>query len=320
MDCDAIFDLASLSKPITALTLARCQRLGVAGRHQALGELLPELAETAAGAVSLDLLSAHRSGLQAHVELFEARLGAVQPTKSEALARAAQAQRPECVGPPPPQGYPPIYSDLGYMLVGEAICRAAGLPLDELVAQQVASPLGLTVGSVRMLGVRMLGSERSLDALFVPTEEVLWRGGVLRRVVHDENAWVLADDGSAGHAGLFGDVRSVVELGVAVLDALAGRQDAWLSREELEPLLNRRPGGTHCAGFDRRGEKPTSGRFFGPETFGHLGFTGTSIWLDPERELVGVLLSNRVHPTRENVAISAARPAAYDALFSAMLG
>ena len=312
---EAVFDLASLSKPVTALTLARCQRLGMVHRGQPLGDLLEELAATSAGSLSLDLLSAHRSGLQAHVELFEKRAGASQLAKSEALLQAAEARRAQCSGPPPPAGHPPIYSDLGYMLVGEALSRAAGMPLDELVAEQVSGPLGLTIGSTRMLR-----SGGSLEELFVPTEVVAWRGGMLRGVVHDENAWVLAGDGSAGHAGLFGDIRSVVQLGVAVLDALAGRSDAWLSRDDLQPLLVRRAGGTHCAGFDRRGQEPSSGRFFGSETFGHLGFTGTSIWIDPERELVGVLLSNRVHPTRDSTAIATARPAAYDALFTTMLG
>jgi len=123
----------------------------------------------------------------------------------------------------------------------------------------------------------------------------------------------------AGHAGAFADAGSVVLLGVAVLDALSGRRRDWLTAVELEPLLARRRGGTHCAGFDRRGsDAPMSGRYFGPETFGHLGFTGTSLWIDPERELVAVLLTNRVHPTRASTAIRAARPAAYDRLWQIM--
>lgn len=157
-------------------------------------------------------------------------------------------------------------------------------------------------------------------ARVVPTEVVPWRGGVIRGVVHDENAWVLAGTGSAGHAGLFGDVWSLVRLGTAILDAWGGYKEQWLTRDDLEPLLRVRPGGSHRAGFDGRSvEAPSSGAFFGPATFGHLGFTGTSIWMDPDAELVGVLLTNRVHPSRAHDAIKIARPAAYDALYRRMV-
>jgi len=310
-----LFDLASLTKPVTALTLARCQREGLLDRSQRLGELLPELKETASGAVSLDLLSAHRAGLEAHREFFVSRPGAAQPTLAAILAEAAAARRPDCQGTPPPEGFPPVYSDLGYILVGAAIAARLGRDLDAVVGDQVGQPLGLTLGSARQLSQTELGAADR----FVPTEQVSWRGGVLRGVVHDENAWVLADRGSAGHAGLFGDVWSVVRLGTRVLDALHGRRDDWLTAADLEPLIRRRPGGTHCAGFDRRGsEGPMSGQHFGAETFGHLGFTGTSLWIDPEAQLVGVLLTNRVHPTRETTAIRLARPAAYDGIHAHM--
>jgi CubicO group peptidase (beta-lactamase class C family) len=138
-------------------------------------------------------------------------------------------------------------------------------------------------------------------------------------VVHDENAWVLAGLGMAGHAGAFGDLWSVVGLGMAILDARSDRRDAWLTAAELAPLVRARPGGSERAGFDgRSGESPTSGRHFGPETFGHLGFTGTSLWVDPERELVGVLLTNRVYLGRGSEGIRAARPAAYDRIYELM--
>ena len=148
-----------------------------------------------------------------------------------------------------------------------------------------------------------------------------WRGGAVRGAVHDENAWALGGDAACGHAGLFGDARSVLDLGLAVLDALAGRLPSFLDPEDLAPLIRDRPGGSLLAGFDRRsGPTPLSGSRFGPRTFGHLGFTGTSLWIDPDAELVGVLLTNRVHPTRATDAIRRARPAVYDALADAMLG
>jgi CubicO group peptidase (beta-lactamase class C family) len=310
-----IFDLASLTKPVVALTLARLERQAVLRRDEPLGAFLPELADTPSGSVSLDLLSAHRAGLVAHRPFFVEKEGAKQPDKATILREAAQARRPDCEGEPPPNGFEPVYSDLGYILVGESLSRRTNRPLDELVADQIARPHGLTIASARQLTHQDPMAPRRI----APTERVDWRGGVLRGIVHDENAWVLGDRSMAGHAGLFGDVWSVVRLGCAVIDAWVARKTDWLTREQLEALVRARPGGTHAAGFDRRGgERPSSGARFGPQTVGHLGFTGTSIWIDLDRELVGVLLTNRVHPSRDHIAIRRARPAAYDALFEAM--
>jgi CubicO group peptidase (beta-lactamase class C family) len=311
-----VFDLASVSKPVIALTVARLQREGVLHRDEKLADFIPALAATPSGPVPLDLFLAHRAGLEAHREFFVKRHGASQPLPQTAIEQAAVARRAECNGAPPEEGFAPVYSDLGYILVGAALEARTGRALDELVSEQVTRPLGLTLGSIR----RLERSEPMLDARVVPTEEVAWRGGVVRGVVHDENAWVIAGTGCAGHAGLFADVWSVVRLGTSLLEAWSGRKDRWLTQADLEPLLRRRPGGTHRAGFDSAsGEGSMSGRLFGPATFGHLGFTGTSLWIDPERSLVGVLLTNRVHPTRDNPEpIRAARPAAYDALYQRM--
>ncbi len=326
--CDTVFDLASLTKPLVALTVARCQRLGWLQREQRLAQFLPWLARAEAGATSLDALLAHRAGLVAHREFFVAKATAKQLSPREILAAAAAARRSECVGPLPPQGFPAVYSDLGYMLTGAALGAATSRPLEELVAEQVAEPLGLRLGSARQLGLDTAvtdsravsegGSDRC-DVCVAPTEDVQWRGGVLRGVVHDENAWVLAGRGLAGHAGAFGDLRSVLRFGTSVLAALAGRREQWLSAAELLPALQPRPGGPQCAGFElRSGPRPSSGCRFGGRTFGHLGFTGTSIWIDPDRELVGVLLTNRVHPSREAMAIREPRPATYDRIFELM--
>ncbi len=311
-----IFDLASVTKPVTALALARLSRAGVLGRDELLGDVLPEPAGTRSARTPLDLLSAHRAGLEAHLELFAPlRLGGTID-RAAALVTCANARREGCDGDAPREGFPPVYSDLGYLLLGAAIAARGGADLDHVLDREVNSPLGLDLGSARRL--RDCGG---FDDRVAPTEVVPFRGGLVRGVVHDENAWAMSGDGASGHAGLFGDVRSVVALGVAIVDALEGRRLDWLSPDDLEPLLRPRPGGSLLAGFDRRsGDAPSSGRLFGPRTFGHLGFTGTSLWIDPDASLVGVLLTNRVHPTRDHLAIRRARPAAYDAIAEAMLG
>jgi CubicO group peptidase (beta-lactamase class C family) len=312
---DTPFDLASLTKPAVALAFARLERAGVLARAELLGAVLPELSSTPSAAVPLDLFLAHRAGLDGHRPLYLPLVNGGSVDRAAALVEAARARREGCEGAPPPEGFAPIYSDLGYLLVGEAIARRAGLDLDQVIAREVAAPLDLALRSAR----QWEAVEPERFAKVAPTEVVAWRGGAVRGRVHDENAFALSGAGVSGHAGLFGDAISVAQLGVAILDALAGRSD-WLGPDDLAPLVRPRPGGSHLAGFDKKsGDAPSAGARFGPGTFGHLGFTGTSIWIDPEAEVVGVLLTNRVHPTRDDITIRAARPRAYDALFEAMV-
>jgi CubicO group peptidase (beta-lactamase class C family) len=312
---ETLFDLASVTKPVTALAGARLERAGKLGRDERLGDVLPALAHTKSARVPLDLLASHRAGLDGHRPLYAPLLEGREVDLEAALVTAADARREGCDGDPPPEGFAPVYSDLGYLLLGAAVAMRGGADLDAVLEREVTAPLGLFLGSARRLRVQ----DRRFDERVAPTEEAPWRGGVVRGAVHDENAWALARDAAAGHAGLFGDARSVLDLGLAILDALAGRRPSFLGPEDIAPLVRDRPGGSLLAGFDKRsGPAPMSGNRFGPRTFGHLGFTGTSLWIDPDTELVGVLLTNRVHPTRAGDAIRRARPAVYDALFEAM--
>jgi CubicO group peptidase (beta-lactamase class C family) len=305
------FDLASVTKPVVACAVARLVRAKCLDWHCPLGTLLPELAECRAGDAPLITLLAHRAGLEAHRALFAPLVEGKVVDRPSALRDAANARRADCGGPLPPDGFPPLYSDLGYLLAGEAASRAASLPLSEVVRREVTEPLGLDLDSAE-------GWERRLPDFrdrVAPTEVVAFRGGEILGVVHDENAWALAKTGLSGHAGLFGTAASVAAFGVGVLDALAGRAPDWLAPEELEPLVRVRQGGTLRAGFDGRSpEGSSAGSRFGPRSFGHLGFTGTSLWCDPDAGVVAVILTNRVNPSRENVAIRAVRPLLNDVL------
>ncbi|EYF05723.1 serine hydrolase domain-containing protein [Chondromyces apiculatus] len=320
-----VYDLASVTKPLTALTLARLERAGALRGDEPLRAFLPELATSRSAEVPLDLLASHRAGLDGHRPLYAPLLEGRRPVFGEALAIAADARRDDCAGAPPEEGFPPVYSDLGYLLLGEALARRAGLDLDALITREITAPLGLAPAAADLAPA--IASARAFrtveprwDDRVAPTEGVAFRGGVVRGAVHDENAWALTADASAGHAGLFGDALAVTLLGVAILEALAGERPTWLSPSDLVPVLRARPGGSHRAGFDSRsGPSPSSGSRLGPSTFGHLGFTGTSLWIDPDARFVGVLLTNRVHPTRATDAIRRARPATYDALAEVML-
>lgn len=304
------YDLASVTKPIFALALARLAARGVVDLGNALGSYLPEAAGTPSADTPLELFLAHRSGLEAHLGLFAPLCAGAPFDRRRALGAACAARRKGALGPAPESGHAPVYSDLGYLLLGVVAERATGKPLDQVIAEEVTTPLGLPLWSARQAWAH----QRHFATEVAPTELVPWRGGVVTAVVHDENAWALAGHGSAGHAGLFGTADAVARFGCAVLDVLAGRASDYLAREHVDRLVRVRPGSTLRAGFDGVSGPDSAAGAVGPRSFGHLGFTGTSVWCDPDAETVTVVLTNRVHPTRDHISIRRARPLVQNAL------
>ncbi len=294
-----LFDLASVTKPMTAVAAAR---VGI-DPTAPLGHLVALARGTESESVSLELLLAHRAGLAAHRTLFAPLLRGEPVDVPAALREAAEARRPDARGPAPAEGFAPLYSDLGYVLAGEALARAVGArDAGDAIAEVLLGPLGIAdaAGTIRELAARGVAGP------FAPTEDVAWRGGIVCGAVHDENAWALTGYGGSGHAGIFATVDALLTFGVAVLEA--GPELGWLLRE--------RPGGTLRAGFDGKSpEGSSAGTHMGKDSFGHLGFTGTSLWMDPDAKVVTVLLTNRVCPSRQHLAIREARPWAHDALF-----
>jgi CubicO group peptidase (beta-lactamase class C family) len=204
-----------------------------------------------------------------------------------------------------------IYSDLGYLLVGAAVETVTRRELDAVVAEQVLLPLGVPICSSR----QWRANSSVFESIVAPTEHVPYRGGTLKGVVHDDNAWAWAGYGIAGHAGLFATAPGVVQLGIAVLDALAGRSSP-VSRFAAHYCTALREGGTLRAGFDGISDNHSSaGRLMSRRAFGHLGFTGTSLWCDPEHEVAIAVLSNRICPTRSNTRLPLARASIHDQLF-----
>ncbi|HEY6881938.1 MAG TPA: serine hydrolase domain-containing protein [Polyangiales bacterium] len=299
------YDLASLTKPVVALTALRLAQRGVLDLQRDVASWLPELEGTPGGEASLTQLLSHRAGLAAWAPLWEE---GDAPTGSE--ARKAQmlcsAANKRAAGLP--EGGC-LYSDLGYLIAGEAIARAAELPLADVVRREVTGPLGL---DPQLFYAAALGVEAhaKLVATVAPTEICPPRTELARGDVHDENCYAFG--GIAGHAGMFGTAQAVLSLGLSVLNALEGRS-RWLDRGLLRWALRARGGG-YAVGWDTKSaEGSSAGGEFSELSFGHLGFTGTSIWCDPTRRLCAVLLSNRVCPTRENTAIRSFRPRFYDA-------
>lgn len=302
-DTDTYFDLASLTKPMTALAIAWSGMDKSAPLHAHL----PHLSKSAAAAdVTLELLLAHRAGLADHLDLRE------QGSRDATLELVASARRAECIGPAPAGGFPPVYSDLGYILAGEALARFTGeRDAGRAIERVVLARLGLSgrIGTAATLEANGV----DLRERAAPTEHAAWRGGEVRGRVHDENAWVLTAEGGSGHAGMFGTCDGVLTFACAVLDAVEDDPSlAW--------LVAPRAGGTLRAGFDgKSAEGSSAGARMSARAFGHLGFTGTSFWIDPDARVVVALLTNRVNPTRDNVAIRAARPRAHDALYERAL-
>lgn len=309
------FDLASLTKPVTALVAARiiaCSNTGLLW-STVLGDCLPELRDTAASKRTLTDLLSHRAGLQAHVNLWGLDRDAL-------LKQAAEAVRPEA------NAANALYGDLGPLLVGAALERITGQGLDALVDEHIAKPLQIDMLSAGQLRARIPAGELALREHIASTEALEHRSGSAIRTicgeVHDDNAWTFAQLGSCGHAGLFASVGDVLGLAMALVDTWIGRRQDWLAQETLRWLTAPREDSCLRVGFDSPnvpavGTAPSSaGRFFARESFGHLGFTGTSLWIDPIAECAIVMLTNRVNPSRNNDNIRRARPVVHDAIRS----
>ena len=305
------FDLASLTKPFTAITLAHLANGLIIRLCEPLGRYLPELLNSPMARVTVEQALSHRTGLRAHSILggrcFERRV----VSKRAMLMQAAENVLAEHRGNDLTLVGTALYSDLGYLIVGAVVERITGKDLDTAVTKYLLRQLGAPIHSSR----HWQSLSSNFMSIVAPTEHVPWRGGTLKGMVHDDNAWAWAGYGMAGHAGLFATATGVAQFGIAVIDALAGRVSP-ITRFAATFCTAQREGGTLLAGFDGKSEDDSSaGRLMSRLAFGHLGFTGTSIWCDPEHEVVIVVLSNRICPTRRNTRLPLARSEIHDQLF-----
>ena len=305
------FDLASLTKPLctTALIL-----LLVRERRLALDE--PPPAPAPAG-VTVRHLLAHASGLPAwrpFHEAFHDHPEAPPPSARTAILQAAAAEPPECA-----PGEKTMYSDLGFIVLGWAIAQAAGARLDAWFAERIAAPLGLA----DRLGFRPARASAAPEdaANFAATERCPWRGRVLAGEVHDDNAWAMG--GVAGHAGLYGDADAVDRLARVFCDTASGRAptaalfDPDLLRAFWQPAPFPPPARTLGWNLPAHEGYSAAGSLLSRTAVGHTGFTGTSVWIDPESGLAVTLLTNRVHPSRSaEGGIRALRPVLHDGAVS----
>ena len=295
---DTIYDLASLTKVVATTTAA--MQLVEAGRLR-LGDLvarwLPQWRGEDRRLVTVEDLLSHAAGLPAWLPFFREHQGR-QAFVTE-LARTPLEYAPRSAS---------VYSDLGFILLGFVLEQAAEESLDRQFA---------AISSRRGLGDITFRPPGAWQPRTAPTEFDPWRGRLLKGEVHDENAAAL--EGVAGHAGLFGAVSAVGEFARWVLRARAGDREACerlASREAVVRFTTRHdvPGSSRALGWDTMLPTSSCGTRMSSLAFGHTGFTGTSLWIDPMRDLYAVLLTNRVYPSRANEAITQARPAFHDAV------
>lgn len=294
---DTYFELASLTKVLaTAPLVMRLVEKGGVGLDDPISAHLPTWRDAHAvrpGTVR-DLL-AHCSGLPAHLPLFRYHSGRAEFERAIAATPFAYDPRSQS-----------IYSDLGFLLLGFILDNFAPLPVQfDTLRQQM--------GGIQDLSFHPPAKWRTNMA---PTRVDEWRGRLLLGEVDDDNAWAVG--GAAGHAGLFGTAQAVGECARHVLQVLEGRQGAF-QETTLQTFVSRRadiPRSSRALGWDTMLPTSSCGTRMSPRAFGHTGFTGTSLWIDPDAAIYVVLLTNRVHPTPGNEAIKQVRRALHDAVMA----
>jgi CubicO group peptidase (beta-lactamase class C family) len=305
VDAGTVFDLASLTKVVatTATAMVLYER-GLLQLESPVAGILPDFLTLALPeqraereAVTLRMLLTHSSGLPAYVKLFE-----TARTRDE-LIRAALAT-PLVTDP----GSKADYSDIGFILLGEILEHLAGSPLDVLAKNEIFAPLGMSR--------TCFNPPAEWKSEIPPTEDDRkFRHRVVQGEVNDENAWVMG--GAAGHAGLFASASDVARFAHCML-----RGGSPILQPTTVKLFTRReasPEGTSRAlGWDTPTSPSSSGAHFSTRSFGHLGFTGTSLWIDPDRQLSVTLLTNRTWPDRSSQAIRKVRRLVHDAIVEAL--
>ncbi len=295
-----VFDLASVSKAVATTSMAMIlYERGLIDLEAPVVSIVPEFAGSDArrSGVTVHMLLAHSSGLPAYEKLF-----LKAKTREELLAAAFIT--PLAADP----GTKAVYSDIGFIILATALERVADEGLDRFCQRELFGPLGMSHTA--------FNPPTAWRAAIPPTaDDRAFRKRMIQGEVQDENASVLG--GVAGHAGLFATAEDLAIFSNILLQG--GRP---LVRPETLALFTRRetaPAGTSRAlGWDTPSSPSQSGKYFSARSFGHLGYTGTSLWIDPERQLSITLLTNRTWPDCSNKTIKDVRPAFHDAVVEAL--
>lgn len=309
---DTIFDLASLTKVIATTTLVmRAVEAGTLTLEDRVADWLRDWRGADRETVTIRDLLAHASGLAAYLPFYRDHTGRQEFERAICTLPLEYAPRTQSV-----------YSDLGFILLG-FILEDAHARRHTPAVHGATDPSSALAAQWQRLAAFMteetltFNLPRPLRPQAAPTEFDAWRGRLLQGEVHDENTWALG--GAAGHSGLFGTVGAVGAFARAALLTLAG--DAILATPHTFREFIRKtdvPGSSRALGWDTMLPTSSCGTKLSSTAIGHTGFTGTSLWIDWERDLYIVLLTNRVHPTRENEKLKRLRPLVHDAIVDAL--
>ncbi len=303
---DTIFDLASLTKPLaTTLALMKLVDDGIISLDQTLMSLLSKTLPPEKRALTPRLILCHSAGF-VDWKPFYLKLGRFKIEKRKELLRDWIMDIPLIHEP----GRSTVYSDLGFMVLEWVIEESAGMPLNRFLDQNFYGPLGLERTFLHNGDEPM----RFMEDQFAATEDCPWRKKILQGNVHDENAYALG--GFSGHSGLFGIAEEVYTLINLLREHFLGQRGDYLNQDTVRTFFTRQCISDSCTwalGWDTPSPKDSSaGKYFSDKSVGHLGYTGTSMWMDPENDVIAVFLTNRVHPTRKNEKIRAFRPILHD--------
>jgi len=289
---DTIYDMASITKVFTALALMKQFEDGLIRLVDSVEYFLPSYKDCPLGKVNLFSLLTHTAPflegppLYRHVKTRDELLEALRLSK----LRTDNVDKV-------------LYTCEAFILLGEIISAIDASSLDEVIRRRVLEPLGMKE--------TCFNPPVSLIERIAPTEECPLRGRLIRGEVHDENAWIMG--GVSGNAGIFSNAPDMTRIGVAMLASL--ENGAFLHKATAKLMTF-----NHTAGMGENrglcwmiaGPGYSCGDLYSPAGFGHTGFTGTSLWIDPERKIYGLLLSNRIHPHRDNTKLFRTRNIFYN--------
>jgi len=321
---ETIYDVASLTKPmattVAIMLLVREKKIRL---DDQLTRIIPMFGVLGKSLATFRHLLSHSSGLPAWKPFYEEIIKNEKSGRINFVAsRAAksfvfeQIHREKSLAAPGSQS---LYSDLGFMILGEAVETLTGNTLDRFCQERIFKPMGLR--STGFVDLTQLRTHRlqPVEEMIAPTENCPWRKKILCGEVHDDNAYAMG--GVAGHAGLFSSARDIHSFLVHLDQCLHGK-DNFLPQALVEEFLTtvRTPSQSSFAlGWDTPTPgQSASGSLFSPRSVGHLGFTGCSIWWDLEKNCHVVLLTNRIHPSRKNEKIKDFRPQIHDLIMKAL--
>jgi len=301
VELSTIYDLASLTKVLATTTSAMiCVDKKLFNLEDKVSKFIPSFATNEKENVTIKNLLLHNSGLPAWKKYYEKNL-----SKEEILNDIYNSQSE--FNP----GAKTLYSDLGMIVLGKVIEEVSNKSFDRFCKEEIFIPL--------KMDNTFFNPPDSMENRIAPTEvDNYWRMKLIRGEVHDENSSLLG--GAAGHAGLFSTAGDIAKLLEIIVNNGNVNGDEFISKKTLELFTSKKSSkNKRLLGWDlKSGEGSSAGNKFSFESYGHTGFTGTSIWVDPVKNLFVVFLTNRVYPSRENKKILQVRPKLHDAVIDAI--